>query len=73
MARATVLSRFALFSLRAYPGFENARHTPYTSPPLTSLPCSNIKSDILLAKSSFPKGRRLPFGAADRVSMSYKQ
>lgn len=26
MARATVLPRFASFSLRAYPGFENAPH-----------------------------------------------
>ena len=73
MARATVLSGLLLSLLEPIGSLRKLRITTYFSPPLTSLPCSNIKSDILLAKSSFPKGRRLPFGAADRVSMSYKQ
>lgn len=73
MARATVLSGLLRSLLEPIGVLRMLRITTYFSPPLTSLPCSNIKSDILLAKSSFPKGRRLPFGAADRVSMSYKQ
>lgn len=68
-----MLSGLFRFLLEPIGSLRKLRITKYTSPPLTSLHCSNIKSDILLAKSSFPKGRRLPFGAADRVSMSYKQ
>lgn len=73
MARATVLSSLLRSLFEPIRALRILCIIAYFSPPLTSLPCSNIKSDILLAKSSFPKGRRLPFGAADRVSMSYKQ
>lgn len=51
MARATVLLGLLRSLFEPIRDLRTLGIPTYTSPPLTSLPCSNIKSDILLAKS----------------------